>query len=186
MIHKPIKDIDVRRRAHTLTEVLIASVLAVMVITSVLGVFIMAKKFYATGIKGQELQRDVNEALNRMIKGRPEGGARYGLRSAVSYTIPSASQSAPSIDFIGADGSTRTYYLTAGGIIYDSQTQAPNPQAIYSPPANSVVTLLFWWPYADHETLAIYLGVTEQVSGRTIAGSVATYINARNMNQTGA
>ena len=165
-----------------MTEMMIASVVAVIVITSVWGVFIMAKKFYATGITSQELQRDVSEALSRMVKGKAEGGTRYGLRSAVSFAIPSTGQPAPSIDFVGTDGNKRTYYLTAAGIMYSSATQAPNPQNIYSPPANAVATLQFSWPYTDHETVAVYLGVTKQVSDRTVSGSAVTYINARNMN----
>ncbi|MDD5136015.1 MAG: hypothetical protein PHX20_00680 [Candidatus Omnitrophica bacterium] len=169
------------RRAHTIAEVLVAAVIAVIFFTSAMGVFVMAKRFYASGMSGQELQRDVDRILNRIIRGLEEGGTRYGTRSGASFTSPIADITR--LDFVGTDGNTRSIYLTAGGIVYESPTQAPNQQVIYTPPANSVLTLRFWEPagYADHETVAIYIGLSKQVSGKVTSGSLTTYVNLRNI-----
>ena len=167
------------RRAHTLAEVMVASVIAVIFFMSAIGVFVMAKQSCVSGMSGQELQRDADRVINRMVRGLVEGKSRYGQRSGVSFTIPSVTE----LDFIGIDGNKRKYYLGAGGIVYESPTQKPNAQVIYAPPANTVITLRFWRPagYLDHETVAIYIGLTKRVSGKVTTGSLTTYVNLRNL-----
>ncbi|MFA5143861.1 MAG: hypothetical protein WC522_06840 [Candidatus Omnitrophota bacterium] len=169
------------KRAHTLTEILVSSMIIVIFFMSAIGVFVMAKTFYASCMDGQQLQRDVNLVMDKMIKGMKEGGVRYGERSAVSFTAPIATITR--LEFVGTDGQTRRYYLASGGIVYESPTQNPNVQTIYTTPANSAITLCFWQPagYLDNQTVAIYLAVTKNVSGKTSVGSLATYINLRNL-----
>ena len=179
MIRKLIKEMTLFRSGHTLTEALIVSVVAVILFTSALGVFVVTKTMYSSSIAAQDLQRDANRVLNRIVKGLEEGGVRYGLRSAVSYTIPLVTQ----IDFIGTDGNTRRYYLGSGGIVYESPTQSPSVQTIYTVPTGSTFTLRFWEPagYLDHETVGVYISITKQASNRIVSGSLSTYVNVRNL-----
>ena len=164
------------KRAYILTEVLVVAVIAVIFFTSVLGVFVVAKNLYARVIAAQGLQRDANRVLGTMVKGITENNNKSGLRSAVSFTIPSIAE----IDFVGSDTVTRKYYLSAGGIVYYSPKQAPNPQTIYNTPVNGTITLRFWRPYMDYETVGIYIAVAQKVAGRNIYGSLSTYVNLRN------
>jgi hypothetical protein len=165
------------RKAQTLSELLIASVITVIIVTSAMGIFVVSKTFYATSMAGQELQRDVNGIVERLGRGVAENWAKTGLRSAVSFTIQSVSH----VNFTGMDGNTREYYLSSGGIIYASPEQLPNPRTIYSAPANSTLTLRFWKPYADYETIGIYVSLAKIVSGRTISGSLTTFVNIKNL-----
>ena len=182
MTRRRIRSIILTKKAYTLIEVLVVCVITVILFASVIGTFVVASNLYNTGIAAQDLQRDVNGVLGRIVKGTKEGGARYGLRSAVSFVSPISPVS--EIDFTGLDGKVRKYYLSAGSIVYQSPTETPNLQTIYTPPAHSTVLLRFLQPAtgsADNETAAIYLAVTRQISGRTISGSLTTYVNLRNM-----
>lgn len=168
-------------KAHTLTEVLVSSVLVVILFTSTIGVFVLTRVFYTRTMVSQELQRDVNRLMARITKGIEEGGVRYGLRSGAGYAEPVTPITA--VSFTGVDDNVRRYSLSSGGILYESPTQTPNAQTIYTVPANSTLVLRFWKPtgYMDNETLAVYIGLTRQISGRTASGSLTTYINLRNI-----
>ena len=175
------------KKGFTLSEVLVVCVLTVVVFTSVLGVFVMGKSLYVSSMAGQEAQRDAGLIMSKIIKG-PEGGAtRYGLRSAAGFTPPT---SINSIAYTGADGNARSFYLSSGSIFYQSPTESPTTQTLYSPPANTAVTLWFWEPvtsggspvYADHEMLSVYVAVTKTLSaGKTVSGSISTSVNVRNL-----
>ena len=169
------------KKAYTLTEVLVVCVITVILFASVIGIFVVASNLYNSGMAAQNMQRDVNGILSRIVRGTKEGGTRYGLRSAVSFTSPIVTPT--EIDFTGTDGKMRKYYLSSGAIVYQSPTETPNVQTIYTPPANSAVTMRFLQPTGstDNETVTIYLAVTRQISGRTISGSLATNVNLRNM-----
>jgi hypothetical protein len=171
------------KRAHTLTELLIAGSIAILLVASVLGAFMLIKSIYTHGMANYFLQRDVDTLMAKIVRGSKESTGTYGLRSAVSFTIPSATPAGSRIDFVGTDADTRTYFLNNNTIIYNSPTQAPNQQVIYTPPSNSTVTLLFWEPggYIDHELVGIYLAVSQQVGGRNASGSITTYVNLRNV-----
>lgn len=183
MMRRLTRGIMLTRRAHTLTEMLIVSFMTVVLFTSTIGVFVVARTFYVRGMASQELQRDVNWLMARIVKGIEEGGVRYGLRSSESYTEPITPIT--EINFTGADGNARRYRLSSGSIVYESPTQTPNTRTIYTVPANSTLTLRFEKPtgYMDNETLAIYISITRQVSGRTASGSLTTYVNLRNVSK---
>ncbi len=182
MTHRPIRSIDLERRAQTLTEVLIASVIAIIFFTSALGVFVVSKVMYESSMAAQELQRGVDGALATMVRGVTENGTKTGIRSARSVTIPSITEA----DFVGSDGTTRKFYLGPGGIVYDSPKQSPNPQTIYTPPPNSTITLRFWKLSAtNNETVGIYLAVRRIVSDKTVSGSLQTYVNIKNIKPGG-
>ena len=174
------------RKAQTLTELLIASVLTVIFFTSAMEIFVLGRNYYATGSAGQNLQRDVNGVIGRIVKGVKENTTKTGLRSAKSFTNPIVLPT--SIEFIGSDGATRRYYTGAGGIYYYSSILSPTDKLIYATPANSVLTLQFSEPmdafgnllYSGHELISIYLSITQTVSDNKVSGSISTYVNLRN------
>jgi hypothetical protein len=170
------------RRAQTLPEMLIASAIAVVFFTSAMGIFVIGKVMYESSMAAQELQRGVDGVVATMIRGIAENGTKAGIRSAKTVTIPSISEA----DFVGTDGTTRKFYLGSGGIVYDSPQQSPNPQTIYTTPSNSTITLRFWKLSAtNNETVGIYLAVSRVVSGKTVSGSLQTYVNIKNMRPGG-
>lgn len=169
-------------KAHTLTEVLVASTIVIILFASSFGAFVLAQNVYYAGVAEYNLQRDTNAIMARMIRGMKEGADSFGLRSAKSYDIPAAGR----IDFVGMDGNTRSYFVTDNSIIYTSPTQSPAEDTIYAPPAGASITLRFWNPYEgqpsdDSATVGIYLAVSRTVADRPISGSSSTYVNLRNI-----
>ncbi|MDD5428681.1 MAG: type II secretion system protein [Candidatus Omnitrophica bacterium] len=173
-------------KGFTLTEILIVSVLTVVIFASVIGVFTMARSLYVSSIAGQEAQRDAELIMSKIIRGAEAGATRYGVRSAFEFTPPT---SISRLDYENTDGNARSLYVSSGNIIYESPTESPTVKTLYAPPANTSVTLWFWEPvtssgtpvYPDHEMISIYVAVTKTLSGRTVAGSVATSVNVRNL-----
>lgn len=158
---------------------MITSAILVILFASTIGVFLMVKSFSLSSIAEQNLQRDLDIVMNRIVRGAKEGGNLYGLRSAVSADIPVITE----IDFKGADNQARKYYISNGALIYESPTASPARQTIYTPPANSTMNLRFWEAagYIDHETFGIYISVTQNAVGKTVSGSLSTYVNLRNI-----
>lgn len=180
-----------KNRAFTITEVLISSTILVLALTSVLGVFVMTKWLYTFSLAQANLQRDATMIAEKIIIRNPikEELGIYGLRSAKSFAIPITTPTGSEIDFVGTDGLTRKYFLSGKSIIYQSPTQSPNQIAIYTAPANVAITLLFSEPITrfdgearlDHETVMVYVAVSQNLAGKTAAGSVLTYVNLRNI-----
>lgn len=169
-------------KAHTLTELLIASTILIILFASCFGTFILTKTICYTSTAEYEIQRDVNTIMTRIIKGVKEQTDVFGLRSAKSYSIPSVSQ----INFVGIDNNTRSYLLNNNAITYISPMQSPQQKTIYTAPADSDSILRFWNPYAgqinnDNATVGIYLSVSRRVGDRTVSGSSSTYVNLKNM-----
>ena len=168
------------KKAYTLAEFMVASFIVVILFTSTLGVYVMIRAFSSSSIAEENLQRDINGVMSQIVRGMKENGGFYGLRSAVSVT----SLSLAKIDYKGTDGNVREYNLSNGALIYTSPTASPKVQTIYSAPANSTITLQFWWASTDQETVGMYLSVTQRVADRPISGSVSTYVNLRNMQKS--
>lgn len=175
------------RRSYTLTETLVASVIIIMLITSTLGCFLLIKNLYRSSAVEYSLQRDVNAIMDRIIRGRKEAGGRFGLRSALSYTLPVTIPAGSDISFVHTDGGTRRYFLNGNIIAYISPTQSPNQQNIYMAPSGAALTLTFWEAapldplLTDPETIGVYVALSRQIDGKTFSGSAVTYVNLRNV-----
>lgn len=178
MTHRQINHM-MNKRAHTMAELLVASVIVILLFASTFGAFMITKSVYYGSIVEYNLQRDVNVLTNRILRGLKEGGTAYGLRSAKSYTTPSITE----IDFVGTDDNTRRVFLSNNSIIYESATQSPTQKTIYTIPANTAMVLRFWQPtgYTDNETVGIYISLSKAVGSRTATGSLSTYVNIRNL-----
>ncbi|MFA5500722.1 MAG: hypothetical protein WC404_06555 [Candidatus Omnitrophota bacterium] len=175
-----MRNILAERRAHTMAELLVASVVIVILFTATLGAFVLTKNVYSGNIAAYNLQRDVDGLLARITRGIQEQGSSYGLRSGVSYTIPAASPASSRIDFKGVDDLTRSYFLSNNTVVYSSPTQSPAQQVIYTPPPSSTITLGFANVSVDQQVVYIYIAVSQQIGNRTIVGSIATNVNLRN------
>lgn len=174
-------------RGHTLTELMISAVMIIVIVASVIGAFVTAKWICDFSLAQQGLQRDVAYIAEKIIVRNPKDSSGiYALRSAASFNIPLATPSGSRIDFTGTDGNTRSYFVSNNSILYNSPTQSPNQQTVYTAPANSTLTLLFWYPseYIDNKTVGISVSVSQTLGGnKTVSGSVTTYVNLRNMPQ---
>ena len=170
------------KRAHTITELLIASVIIVTLFASCFGTFVLTKTVGASAMAEHVLQRDDNVIILRITKGLKENTEPFGLRSAQSYNIPAINQ----INFVGTDNATRSYILSGSSIVYTSPTQSPSQNTIYTTPANSSIILRFWNPYAgqpndDNAALGIYISISQVIDNKPISGSASTYVNLRNI-----
>ena len=101
---------------------------------------------------------------------------------AVSYQIVTTSE----LHFVGTDGIERRYYLNPAGtsLLYNHPTaKGTVDEVIYTAPAGNTLALRFWvlagTPYTN-VTLGIDVGLSQNVSGRTVSGSTTTMINIRN------
>lgn len=168
------------KRGHTMTELLVASVLIVILFTATLGAFVLAKNIYSDNIANYNLQREVDTLLARMIRGERESTGIFGIRSAVSFDIPASTPAGSRLDYKGTDTLVRSYYLNNNTIVYNSPTQNPAQQVIYRPPANSTITLNFASASVDQQVVYVYIAVSQQIANKTAVGSIATNINLRN------
>ena len=175
MIHRNY----VNRKGYTLAEILTASAVAVLILGSIVGAYLVARTAINYSLAKYELDRDVDNVLVRIVKGAKEGASAWGLRSASGITLPAVTE----LRYTGTDGRIRRYYLNGNSIVYDSPTQWPNLKTIYAAPAGTAVTLRFWEPagYSDHETIGIYIALLRQVVGVTASSSITTYVNIRNL-----
>lgn len=172
-----------KRAAYTITEFLVSSAVIILLFSSVVGVLIITKAVSYNSIAAYNLQRDVDVLMAKIVRGQEEGGSLVGLRSAKSYhPLPTVTPSKSRINFVGLDDNTRSYYLNNNSVIYVSPTQFPTQRTIYTAPAGANVTLRFQEPsgYVDHETVEVYISISQQLGGRTITGSLLTYVNLMN------
>lgn len=173
----------VKKRAHTITELLMTSVIIVLLFASVLGAFVLTKSVSSSSMANYNLQRDVNTVFLTMIRGIKEGSGTFGLRSAApppTTYLPGMFPATGEIDFQGADTVVRRYFLSNNTIIYDSPTQVPRQKVIYTAPPNSTITLSFTPVSVDQQLVYVYFSVLQQIANKTYSGSVATYVNLRN------
>lgn len=174
----------INKHAHTIAELLVASVIIILIFASSFGAFLLTKGVYRDSIESCNIQRDVNILLATMIRGiREQGGGTFGLRSAASIPSPGLfpSPGQNTISFVGTDTNTRRFFLSNNTVIYDSPTQIPRERVIYTAPANSNIVLRFTSASADQQLVYVYVSVTRQVGDKIATGSAETDINLRNI-----
>lgn len=179
------------KQAHTMTELLIASVIIVILFASILGAFILTKSVSSDSLASYNLQRDVNVLLYKMIRGIKEPLGTFGLRAALPpaptsafVLLPAANPADSEIDFFSTDGNVtpRKYFLRNNTVVYESPTQAQRQKVIYTAPANSNITLRFSKPAwaVDNQVVTVYISVSQQLGNKTANGSAVTNVNLRN------
>ena len=170
------------KRAFTTTEILISTFILIMIFACTFGAFTLVKAVSQYKSAEIALQQNANVIVSKIIRGYTEGGNIVGLRSAASFTIPAATPAGSKIEYVGKDGNTRSYFLSGNTIQYVSPAQSPNQQVVYTAMSAQSVTLRFWETAGsiDHETVGIYLSISQALGNRTASGSVSTYVNLRN------
>lgn len=190
----------INNKAFTLIELLMATGISVLLLGLVLSIFITTKQFYVTNIVGQNLQRDADIILNKIIRGGREPAGIFRLSEATSCassTIPLATFACPEslsqLSFAGIDGKKRWVQLSGDGksIIYHHPTvNGDQDQIIYTAPRGAVLTLRFWIrtlpnsiipdPVFFNIDVGIDVAITQTILNRTVSGSASTMINLRN------
>jgi len=171
-------------RGMTVPELLVALSISVMLIASVLGSFVSAKEFYTTNMTEQNLQRDANLILEKIIQGKVEPGGTFRLSEAVSYTQTGINN----LSFKGLDGIQRRISVNMDGsaIIYTHPTDSGYimDEALYTVPPGTDLTLRFWVPSGSQYTgvdIMIDVGLSKfTMDGRFLSGSASTMVNIRN------
>jgi len=169
----------VSRKGFSITELEIASVIAILIFAAAIGAFLLVKNIQNYSGAELALERDVGTVMARLIRNIGEAADSRGLRSGRSFIIPSAGELA----YTDVDGNTRRYYLSGSSIFYASPLQSPQTGTIFTAPSGTSVILRFWKPsgYSDNETVGIYIGLVKNIGGRAVSGSVSTYVNLRNV-----
>ena len=169
-------------KGFTLAEILVVVAITAMTVGVLTSAFIVYQQTAAKATVEQSLQQISNVIINKIIKGSSEPGGTFRLSEAVSYQIVTTSE----LHFVGTDGIERRYYLNPAGtsLLYNHPTaKGTVDEVIYTAPAGNTLALRFWvlagTPYTN-VTLGIDVGLSQNVSGRTVSGSTTTMINIRN------
>ena len=187
----------VNRRSQTVAELLIASSVAVVLAIVGLNAFLASRQAYLLGTTREILQQSAGLIMNKIIGGPLEAGAQTGLSEAVSYDWTTSTIS--DARFTGGTANSPNtfesrFFLDPSGahIIYQPNfTNDPDLQyVIYTAPAGVTIMLRFWGPHTAPvvqsdsgqyvNNINIDIGVSQQVSGKTVTGSLSTMVNLGN------
>ena len=169
-------------KGMTFVELLVSLSISVLLIGSVLATYMASNEFYAVDVTGQTLQRDADNILNKIIKGKIEPTGVFRLSEATSYNQVSVSE----LQFTGTDQTIRWYGLSEDekSVIYHHPTSSGvRDEIIYTASAGITPALRFWIPSGVQFTdtgIGIDVALTQNVNGRAISGSATTMINIRN------
>ncbi len=154
------------RKGFTLVELLLSSAIMPLVISGVMGVYIMSINTWKESIERFSLQRDSFLAMEKMVRG-PEGTGGVVGSSAIecpnSYTLNYTN---------GAN--ERGYYLSGGNIMYDEDTSAMGTDTVIVDGVNSLIFT------AGGGMVTISLSRQGQVGSKTITAALFTQVKIRN------
>ena len=179
------------KKGFTLVETLIAAAFTVILMMVVVGFYSTIKGGYSSSLAGRSLQEGANLIVAKIIEGSTEATGIFRLSESGIYCIGSgANCSGPvttaEVHFVSSDLKERWYKLgSPTTLVYHHPTAAAPAGAdemIYTAPAGSVITLMFWYPDPLNPTPAVGVSVTltQTVSGKTYTGSATTTIYMRN------
>ena len=171
-----------KSKGFTYAEVLVALSISLLLFAALLGLFITAKQFYAVNMLAQDLQRDANKVIAKIIKGKIEPGGIYRLSEATRYNQVSVSE----LEFWGQDDVKRWIKLSADGrsvIYHHPTTNGDQDEVLYTVPPNTAITLQFWVPAGalyQGTNIGIDVGLSQSLRDRNFNGSASTLLNIRN------
>ncbi len=155
-------------RGFTLTELLIASVIMMLIIAGAASVYFTSYKSWRRSIVVASLQRDGGLAMEEMVRGV---GGENGIREAESVSLPDVN----TIRYTsGIDGLERGFYLSDSNIMHDPDTSASGDEFII---AENVSSLTFSTYYS---MVTINLGIQGQVNGESLDMAFETGVTIRN------
>lgn len=182
-------------KAHTLTEIILACAITVILLTSVQGAFVLTKQIYASSIARANLQRDADITLKKMIKGECESTGIFRLSDAKKFRIVNINK----LEFWGADNdvssaATRWYCLNGSGtsiLYHHPRAIGAQDEIIYTVPSGAALTLQFR-PHAvilppngpgdvyTNIDTCINVAISQNLYGKNISGSATAMVNIRN------
>ena len=165
------------KKAFSLTELMITSVLLIVLFATALTGFILTKNIFAVDIAKATFQRDAEVVMNKMIEGK---GDPSGIRLSETASVTFYSD-AGKLTFIGTDGIPRTYSLTNNGTSLQYSEQNGLQKIMYTAPQGALIGLTFS-PVDLNPTLCvcIYVSISQVINGKTVLGSLESSIYLRN------
>ena len=176
-------------KGYTYPELLVAAGISILLFMAVLGLFVTVKQYYTLNVVEERLQRDADQVIAKVIKGKDEAGSVFRLSDAQSYTLVGINR----LDFTGTDGVIRWVTISADGrsVIYHHPVAgAAADEVIYTAPDDVALTLRFWPvlnavtgladPLYTNKAIGLDVGLTQTLRGRTFSGSATTLVNIRN------
>ncbi len=167
----------------TLSEILIASAIAVIILAGLIAIYIMSLQTWSEGSSDAYLERNGNLIMEQLIRGRR---GRYGLREATTGSI-----------VIDADGNgitfgvdknntptattwddtTCRFYLSNNRVMYDPDTSVPGDEEAVNTKGN-VENITF---RRENNYIKIQLTMKEQISfsQRILTLDLNTYVFMR-------
>ena len=158
-------------------ELLIASALLIVLLTTALTGFVLVKKVFATNLAQVALQRDAAVIMARIIEGK---GSTGGVRLCEAKSVTFYSDTTK-LTFVGTDGINRTYSLGSNStkVLYTDTNGAQN--TIYTAPQGATVGLTFGTLNVGAPLcVSIYVGIYRVIGGKTVLGAVYSSTYLRN------
>ena len=161
----------------TLIELVVSVMISTVVFFAISSIIVFtAQTLSASGVE-LGLQTDMNNLARQITVGVYDpGGIDCGLRGSTSYEVISSQQ----IDFYDTIGTKRSFIVSGNSLIYSSPTQDPAQSVIYTAPTGSTLNVVFKSLWAT-SLVGIDISVTQTVNGKTLTGSVVTYVYLRNI-----
>jgi hypothetical protein len=166
------------KKAFSLTELLITSVLLIVLLTSTLTGFVLVKHIFAVDIAKATFQRDAAVIMSKITEGK---GSPSGIRLSEAATVMTITDTSK-LTFIGTDGVIkRTYSVSnaGAGILYSDTNGAQN--IIYTAPQGATVGLVFGMPNIGAPfCITIDVTVSKKINGKTVLGALKSSVYLRN------
>lgn len=169
------------RKGFTITEIMIATLIMVMVVGGSLAIYIMSQTAWYEGSAQIALQRKASVAMEKMVRGVD---GRKGIREAREVPSPSVGASGTQIDFDDVGGSGRSFYFSSGPD-GDPDTVADNQLRYIDASANdtliienNVRALTFSQP--SNGLIEINLSLEDVVRDKVIILDLSTDVKIRN------
>lgn len=156
------------RKAFTLIELLIASLIGTLVVAGVWFIYLMSTNIWKEGYVQVTLQQEAGLAMDKMVWGMDE---RNAIREASSVSIPNSY----TIKYTsGIDSVERSFYLENGEILYDPDTSSTDDEYAI---AEDVSSLTF---SQTGDVVTITLNAQQDVRGKYINVLLTTRVALRN------
>lgn len=164
-----------KNAGFTVSELLMASVVMVLVLAGIIGASRMVQTDMAERNAQVTLHQQARGAMERMVHGVY---GTDGIREASSVTIPSST----TIRYTsGIDSTERSFYLSGNEIMYDPDTSTSDNEISIARLVKSSSGLTFSMSdVSGNSIITINLSMEDQVMGDTVTLDLSTQATLRN------
>ena len=166
------------KKAFSITELMVASALLILLLASALSGFVLLKRVFAEDLAKAMFQRDAAIVISKIIDGKAvSGGVRLSEASSVSFYAGDTGK----LKFVGTDGVNRTYYHNNGGtnVLYTDDNNIQ--KTIYTAPPGAFVDVLYSQVNLGPTLcICVYVNINQWINGKVVQGSVGSYVYLRN------